>query len=127
MNPIVANQIDFFISNLPDKPVFRRFLLELKHSQESELFQLEQEYLSLVQERRVALINYIRSSVGNERHVHDTLEQMHGRTQAELDAFLKIRVHEGWQAGQVHKQIEAMRSAGFPSALLELESGGNVK
>ncbi len=122
---MIINQIDSFISNLPSKTDFRRFLLDLKQTQEQELFTLEQEYLTLVRDRRTALINYLRTaSVGDggegegKRHIHDAVKQMHARTQAELDAFLKIRVYEAWKMGQLVKQRDALKECGFPSALL---------
>lgn len=68
-----------------------------------------------MRERRTALINYLRTPGGaSKRQVHETLKEMHARTQAELAAFLKIRVYEGWQMGQMLKQMEALRAAGFP-------------
>ena len=112
--------MDHFISSLPSPPAFRRFLLDLKNAQDSALFQLEQEYLTLVRDRRTALINYLRSTsnANGKRSVGEGLKEMHAGTQAEFDAFLKVKVYYGWQLGQVEKQIEALISAGFPRALL---------
>ena len=128
LNLLISNQLDHFISTLPSPAAFRRFLLDLKNAQDSELFQLEQEYLTLVRDRRTALINYLRSSsatASGKRNIHEGLKDLHDRTQAEFDALLKVKVYYGWQLGQVKKQIEALKAAGFPSALLS--SRGNCE
>ena len=44
---------------------------------------------------------------------------MHTRTQAEFDAFLKIKVYEGWQEGQLMSHLEALKEAGLPVALIK--------
>lgn len=98
--------------------------MELKNSQDSELFQLEQEYLALVRDRRTNLINYLRTnSTGNssargKRDILEGLKACHNKTQLELEEFLKVKVYQEWQLGQLRKQIDALREAGFPAALL---------
>ena len=115
--------MDHFIANLSDKAAFRRVLLELKHSQDDSLYTLEQEYLCLVRDRRTALINYLKSSSQNKRQVIEGLKEMHTRTQAEFDAFLKVRVYDGWQSAQLASQIETLHKAGISSALLNEREG----
>ena len=125
MPPLITNQLDYFISTLPSPPTFRRLLLDLKNTQDAELFQLEQEYLTLVRDRRTSLVNYLRSSsaTGGKRNIHEGLKEIHSRTQAEFDAFIKVKVYYGWQLGQINKQIEALKVAGFPVALLTQGNG----
>lgn len=119
---MIRNQLDHFISTLPSPSSFRRgLLLSLKNIQDSELFQLEQEYLALVRDRRSSLLNYLRTAnntTAGKNKVLEGLKELHGRTQAEFDAFLKVKVYYGWQLGQLSKQIEALKEAGVPCALL---------
>lgn len=48
---------------------------------------------------------------------------MHIRTQSEFDAFLKVKVYDGWQEAQISRQIDALREAGVPVALLKGNEG----
>lgn len=113
--------MDHFVDNLPDKLAFRRTLLQLQHHQSEALYSLEQEYLALVHDRRTALITHLKSSSTNKRQVLEGLKEMHRRTQAEFDAFLKVKVYDGWQSAQLASQIEALKLAGVPGALLQGE------
>lgn len=120
---LITNQLDHFISTLPSSASFRRLLLSLKNTQDSELFQLEQEYLALVRDRRTSLLNYLRTTngstaAGGKRNILEGLKELHGRTQAEFDAFIKVKVYYGWQMGQLSKHIEVLKEAGLPGALL---------
>ena len=118
---MTINQLNYFIDSLQDnRPIFRKFLLDLQYQQQELLYCLEQEYLSLVRDRRSALVTYLKTSTNNpKRQVGDGLKEMHTRTQAEFDAFLKVKVYDGWQEAQLVKQMEAIKEAGFPAVLLK--------
>lgn len=112
--------MNYFIESLNDtRPSFRKFLLNQQHQQQEQLFCLEKEYLNLVRDRRTALVTFIKSGTGSKRQMGDELKEMHSRTQAELDAFLKVRVYDGWLEAQLVKQIEVLKGVtGFPTSLL---------
>ena len=120
---MTINQLNYFIDSLQDnRPIFRKFLLDLQYQQQELLYCLEQEYLSLVRDRRSALVTYLKTSTSTnnpKRQVGDGLKEMHTRTQAEFDAFLKVKVYDGWQEAQLVKQMEAIKEAGFPAVLLK--------
>lgn len=118
---MTINQLNHFIDSLKDdRQNFRKFLLDLQYQQQELLYCLEQEYLGLVRDRRTALVNYLKTSTDNpKRQVGDGLKEMHARTQAEFDAFLKVKVYDGWQEAQLLKHIEALKEAGFPAVLLQ--------
>lgn len=117
---MTIDQLNYFIESLNDtRPSFRKFLLDLQHQQQEQLFRLEQEYLNLVRDRRTALVTFLKSETASKRQMVDELKEMHSRTQAELDAFLKVRVYDGWLEAQMAKQIEALKGVtGFPTSLL---------
>lgn len=123
MNQLTINQLNHFVDSLKDnRPTFRKFLLDLQYQQNELLYCLEQEYLSLVRDRRTALVTYLKTSTTNpKREVGDGLKEMHTGTQAEFDAFLKVKVYDGWQEAQLFKQIEALKDAGFPTFLLKAD------
>lgn len=114
------NQLDNFVDNLEDKSLFRRQLLVFKHAEEESLFKLEQEYLKLVRERRTSLVTFLQSSSTTKRAVSDQLKGMHDEIKAELASFLRIRVYEGWQWGQVHRLRQCLKDLGVPVSLLAL-------
>ena len=118
---MTINQLNYFIDSLQDKrPTFRKLLLDLQYQQQELLYCLEQEYLNLVRDRRTALLNYLKTNSGNnsKRQVAEGLKEMHARTQAEFEAFLKVKVYDGWQETQLFKQIQTLKDAGFPASLL---------
>ena len=117
----MTNQLDNFVENLEDKDEFRRCLLALKQEQEEALFKLEQEYLKLVRERRTALLSYLKSSSTTKRALNDNFKGMHVEVQTELDSFLAIRVYEGWQCSQLHRQRQCLLELGVSAALLQAD------
>lgn len=101
------------------KSEFRRFLLDMKQEQDEGLFALEKEYLSLVHQRRLSLLNYLKETTSSgKREIGEGLKQLHTQIRAELDTFLRVRVYEGWQEAQLLKQIEALKQRGLPPAIL---------
>lgn len=81
-------------------------MLRLRREQEESLFALEKEYQALLLNRRQALLNFIRSN--SSKTSTATLRTMHTHSQEELDAFLKVRVFDGWQAGQLKLQLDGL-------------------
>ena len=118
---MTINQLNYFIESLDtaNRPEFRKFLLNLQNQQQEQLYCLEQEYLHLVRDRRTALVTFLKTSTNSKKKVSEELRAMHDRTQAEFDAFLKVRVYDGWLEAQLLKQIEALKAAGFPAVLLQ--------
>ncbi len=98
-------------------------LVELKRSQEESLFALEKEYVRLVADRRYSTIAALKANCTDKSFVNEPLKTLQNQTEEELAAFLRVRVYEGWQLGQVAGQKERLlKESSVPAELFEHEN-----
>lgn len=92
----------------------KKLLVELKRQQEETLFDLEKQYLRMVAERRTMTVSALKSHAADKSFVGEPLRSLVNQNEVELQAFMKIRVHGEWQAGQMIKQRDRLIQFGVP-------------
>lgn len=92
----------------------KKLLVELKRQQEESLFDLEKQYCRLVSDRRTLTVSALKAHAADKSFVGEPLRALVSQTDEELTAFMKIRVHGEWQAGQMIRQRDRLVQFGFP-------------
>jgi len=127
---VIKEQVDVFLGqkNAAERQAIRQFLLALKHEQDERLQLLEAAYMDLLRQRRHELLYYCRTADTttttttntNKKDIQTRLKQMHDNSEAELGAFVKVRVLIGWQEGELARQLRLLKqSALLPTLLID--------